>query len=256
MGWRGSLRCGRSRSGGSGEELALTRMKRTGSRKRRLAAIASGVLVLGGAAGAIAAGGDGKPHQVPRPAAGARRLTLRDVRAAAAYLGVPAAELVSELQSGKSLDEVAAATPGKSADGVVGALASEKRRRLNTLTASVVKHASSEASGHPKSIAGLRRLSRAPQGSATSARAASIASVYLGISDEKLESQLSGRTLAEVAAATPGKSVAGLVAALISPRRARLNAALGAHRMSQARAEAVNARLSRRVTALLNRRFP
>jgi hypothetical protein len=230
-------------------------MTRTSKRKRRLAAIAIGVLVLAGAAGAIAAGSDGKPRHEQRRAA-SPRLTLRDLRAAAAYLGVPPTELASELRSGKSLDEVAAATPGKSAAGVVGALASQKRRRLATLTASVVKRADAAASGHPKSIAGLSRLSRVPQGTGTHARAASIAAVYLGVSQERLESELRGRTLAEVAAATHGKSVAGLIAALTTPKRERLDAALGTRRMSQARAEVVNARITRRVAALVTRRFP
>jgi hypothetical protein len=233
-------------------------MKRTGRRggRRRLAAITTAALALAGAAVAIAAGGgDGKPRHSQRQAA-SQRLTLRDLRAAASYLGVPPAELAGELRSGKSLDEVAAVTPGKSAEGLVATLTSEKRRRLGKLSATVAKRASSEASGHVKSIAGQRRLARAAEGGGASTRAMSASAAYLGISQEKLESELRGRTLAEVTAATRGKSVQGLVAALTTSRRERLNAATGAHRMSQARVEAVNARLERRAAALVNRRFP
>jgi hypothetical protein len=234
----------------------LTRMKRTGKRRRRLAAIATGVLLLAGGAAAIAAGGgEGKTHHSQARATGPR-LTLRDLRAAATYLGVPPAELANELRSGKSLDEVAAATPGKSAAGVVRALTSAKRRRLNVLSATVAKRATREASGHVKSIGGLRRLARAPEATGAAARSLSAAAAYLGVSQPKLESELPGHTLAEVTAATHGKSVSGLIAALTSPRRERLNAGVGAHRLSQARVEAANARLSRRAAAIVNRRYP
>jgi hypothetical protein len=234
----------------------LTRMTRTGKGRRRLAAIATAILVLAGGAVAIAAGGgNGKPHRSEHRG-GSARLTLRDLRAAAAYLGVPPAELAGDLRSGKSLDEVAAATRGKSAAGVVGVLTSEKRRRLNALSAGVAKRASSEASSHAKSVAGLRRLARATEASGGAASVLSAAAAYLGVSQRKLESELPGRTLAEVAAATQGKSVPGLIAALTSPRRERLSAAIGAHHMSQARVAAVNARLSRRAGAIVNRRFP
>jgi hypothetical protein len=235
-------------------------MKRTGRRvgRRRLAAIATSVLVLAGAAGAIAAGGgDGKSHHSQRRAvASSPRVTRRDLRAAASYLGVPPAELAGELSAGKSLDEVAAATPGKSSAGIVQALTSEKRLRLGKLSDTVAKRASSEASGHPNSVGEVRRLARAAEGSGSAARVLAVAAAYLGMSQEKLEGELRGRTLAEVAAATKGKSVTGLEAALSSPRRERLNAAAGTHRMSPARIEAVNARLARRVSALVNRRFP
>jgi hypothetical protein len=223
--------------------------------RRRLAAIATGVLLLAGAAGAIAAGSDGKPHHSQRLAA-APRIPLRDLRAAADYLGLPVADLANQLRAGKTLDQVAAATPGKSAQGVVEALASEKRRRLDALTGTVVKRATSEASGHAKSIAGLRRLARAAEGTGAPARVPSVVAAYLGISPEKLQRELPGRTLAEVAASTPGRTVPGLIAALVSVRRERLDAATGAHRMSQARAELVNARLSRRAALIVNRRFP
>jgi hypothetical protein len=232
-------------------------MKRTG--RRRLAVLATALAVVAGGAAAIAAGGHGKGHgkaHRARRRAATPTLTVRDLRAAAAYLGVPVAELAGALRSGESLDEVAAATPGKSAAGVVNVLTAEKRRRLDARAAAVGTRASSEASGHAKSGPGLRRLSRVAEGGSASARVPGVAAAYLGVSTQTLQRELRGRTLAEVAQTTHGKSLAGLIDALTATRRERLDAAIGAHRISPARAEAVNARVSRRVAAIVNRRFP
>ncbi|HTA36384.1 MAG TPA: hypothetical protein VK761_06680, partial [Solirubrobacteraceae bacterium] len=58
------------------------------------------------------------------------------------------------------------------------------------------------------------------------ARELATAADYLGISSAQLRSELSGgRTLAGVAAATPGKSEAGLVAALVAAKQRKLDRA-------------------------------
>lgn len=67
-----------------------------------------------------------------------------------------------------------------------------------------------------------------------------VAAGYLGISVAQLETALhTGRTLAQIADATAGKSEAGLIAALVAARRARL--------------DRVSAKLERRVRAEVNR---
>lgn len=75
------------------------------------------------------------------------------------------------------------------------------------------------------------------------------AATYLGISQTDLLVQLrSGKTLAQVANATSGKSVAGLVAALVAEAKARLAQAVTDGRLTQAQADEMQQDLTRRIT--------
>jgi hypothetical protein len=77
---------------------------------------------------------------------------------------------------------------------------------------------------------------------------------YLGISHARLRSELrSGRTLAQIAAATPGRSTGGLIDAIVAQRRARIEAAASAGRISRSREASSLAGLRRRVTAAVER---
>lgn len=74
------------------------------------------------------------------------------------------------------------------------------------------------------------------------------ASSYLRISVQTLLSDLrSGRTLAQVADATSGKSSAGLVAALVAAEKARVQQAVASGRLTQAQADRVESDLRARV---------
>jgi urease accessory protein UreF len=80
-----------------------------------------------------------------------------------------------------------------------------------------------------------------------------LAATYLGMSKEQLRTQLaSGTTLAQVAAATPGKSAAGLVDYVVSRAQTRLDAAVAAGRLTQAQEQALLTRLRTKLTALVN----
>jgi nitroreductase len=75
------------------------------------------------------------------------------------------------------------------------------------------------------------------------------AASYLGVTTSQLLADLrSGRTPAQVASATAGKSVAGLVAALVAHEKQELAAAVTAGRLTQTQAEAVEATLQQRFT--------
>ena len=50
---------------------------------------------------------------------------------ASTYLGVPNDQLMTELKSGKSLADIAAATPGKSRDGLVAALTTAADQKID-----------------------------------------------------------------------------------------------------------------------------
>ncbi|HXD55392.1 MAG TPA: hypothetical protein VN618_11605, partial [Solirubrobacteraceae bacterium] len=80
---------------------------------------------------------------------------------------------------------------------------------------------------------------------------------YLGIPRRQLLSQLrSGRTLAQIADATPGRSASGLREALISASRARLDTKVAAHVLSKRAQQHRIGRLETRITALLGRSHP
>ena len=53
------------------------------------------------------------------------------VASAGTYLGMPSSQLMTELKSGKSLADVAAATPGKSRDGLVAALTTAADQKID-----------------------------------------------------------------------------------------------------------------------------
>src|SRR4051812_13709805 len=83
------------------------------------------------------------------------------------------------------------------------------------------------------------------------------AATYLGITQTQLLTQLqSGKTLAQIADATSGKSTAGLVDALVVAETAELDAALKAGTITQAQHDQIVAGLKARSTAMVNNTRP
>jgi len=77
---------------------------------------------------------------------------------------------------------------------------------------------------------------------------------YLGLSRTTLRSELqSGKSLAQIAASTPGKSVAGLKAAIVAAGKARLEQAVSSGRITAAQEQQWLAALPARIDALLQR---
>ncbi len=77
---------------------------------------------------------------------------------------------------------------------------------------------------------------------------------YLGLTPPQLHGELrAGRTLAQIANATARKSAAGLVAAIVAARQARLSTATAAGKLSKAEADARTAALTKRVTRMVNK---
>ncbi len=82
------------------------------------------------------------------------------------------------------------------------------------------------------------------------------AATYLGLTQAELRTQLAGgKTLADVAKAQ-GKSVDGLVSALVAAEKADLEAAVKAGRLTQAQADQVLANAKQRFTDMVNGTFP
>lgn len=157
------------------------------------------------------------------------------LRAAATYLGLSASTLRSELASGKSLGQIAAATPGKSEAGLVQALEAAARERLASANANL----SARVKAAVEHVRGPGLLQSA--------------AAYLGVSVSALRTELrGGKTLAQVAGATAGKSEAGLIEALVSARKARLAAEVKSG-LSQTRAQKIEAQLRTRVERAVRR---
>jgi hypothetical protein len=217
-------------------------------RKRNLmialavAAIAAGVII------AVTRSGAGHGPRGRGEAARAARPT--EAQAAAAYLGLSREQLRKQLQSGRTLAQIADASGGRSATGLVEALL---RARVAKLEAAVRAKRLSVADERRR-VARLRirleaQLERSP-GYANLAASAH----YLGLSAEQLRSDLRARrSLAQVAAATPGKSAAGLIEARVSAQQANLEAALASGKISRATERLLASSLRQRITAEVQR---
>jgi hypothetical protein len=78
------------------------------------------------------------------------------------------------------------------------------------------------------------------------------AAAYLGLTDAQLRTQLeSGKSLANVATAQ-GKSVDGLVRALVDAAKKKLDAAVSAHRLTQSQEDSILADLKSHMTNFVN----
>jgi hypothetical protein len=200
------------------------------SRKRLLAMLAAAVVVAGGTLVAVTAAQGPAGHEHGKSA----------LAAASSYLGVSEPQLRQDLRSGKTLAQVAAATPGKSAQGVIDAIVVARRAHLESQLQDLQVQVTEEVE----------------HGRAAHSRAAARAAVlsYLGITGRELRAELrSGHTLAQIADATPGRSRAGLVAALVAARQKAIAAKVADGMLTPARARAREARLAQVVGAAVDR---
>jgi hypothetical protein len=190
-----------------------------------------------------------------------------DLAAAATYLGVSQADLITSLHSGKTLAQIADATSGKSAAGLIDALvAAEKTELAAAVAAGTITQAQSDQIASTLTARVTARVNGTEpdgrhgfggpgvgRGGDDLAAAAS----YLGVTEAALSSQLqAGKTLAQVADATSGKSAAGLIDALVAHETAELDAAVAAGRITQAQRDQMVPTLKARFTALANGTCP
>jgi hypothetical protein len=196
------------------------------SKTRKLFAGAAVVAVIAGGTLAAVTTGRGAAHENRGG----------PLATASTYLGVPVSQLRSELQSGKSLAEIANATSGKSSAGLVSVLLAAGKEKLAKVQANL-----------PKRVSSLVNRVEVPGPRAVAAR-------YLGLKPAQLASQLrSGRPLAQIADATSGKSSAGLIDAIVAERKSAIASRVAAGSLTQEQANARLARLRTRVTAAVNR---
>lgn len=219
-------------------------MSRLLERKLLLAVAVCAVLAGVGAAVVMAAqpGSSAPPaarhrHRHAASAGGGGLLAI-----ATSYLGVSREQLRTDLRSGKSLADIANATPGKSAEGLIQALEVPAKTKLATRTTALHDRIAAEV--NTQGLPGLvPEHARRPGLQATAAE-------YLGISRSQLRGDLrSGHSLAQVASSTSGRSEAGLIQALVAARQARVSAEVAAGTITQAQGEALLAKLTQRMSA-------
>jgi hypothetical protein len=218
-------------------------------RRRLFIGIAAAALLAGATAAVVMAA-------QPRTAGHAHHVhhhRLGTVATAAAYLGLSEAQLRSELRAGKSLGEIANATPGKSEAGLEQTLEAADRQRLATVSDKLTGIVAAEVGQVGGPHGGLGSDARR-DGRAAGKRGLASAAQYLGVSTLQLRHDLrSGMTLAQVASATSGKSEAGLVEALVTAAKAALAARVGSGKLAQARANEILPQLTRRVSGEVKR---
>ena len=128
--------------------------------------------------------------------------------AAATYIGITEDQLRTELGTDKSLADVAVAH-GKTRDGLIQALVTARQTSITTLV-------------DQKGIG----AQRGPGDRGVIGDQLSVAATYLGTTTDDLRTKMqAGQTLAQIAAATSGKSRDGLVAALTTDAKAKIAAA-------------------------------
>ena len=154
---------------------------------------------------------------------------------AATYIGVTEDALRTELGTGKSLADVAVAH-GKTRDGLIAALTAAATTEITTL---VDKQNPIPAGGPGGRGPGELRIVGDQK---------AVAATYLGITEADLRTKVdAGQTLAQIAAATAGKSRDGLVQALTADANAKITAAQTAGTITADQATQLKANLATQI---------
>src|SRR5436309_4647278 len=161
---------------------------------------------------------------------------------AATYIGITADQLRTELGTTKSLADVAVAH-GKTRDGLIQALMAAEQTNLATLV---------DQQGAPHGRGSDGHDDRGVIGDSFAA-----AATYLGTTTADLRTKMqAGQTLAQIAAATAGKSRDGLVAALTADAKAKIAAAQAAGTITADQATQLGNGLADRIARLVDSTRP
>lgn len=180
------------------------------------------------------------------------------VATAATYIGITEAALRTELASGKSLADVAIAN-GKTRDGVIAALTAAATTEITTLvdTKNPGFGGPGFGPGGPGFGPGGAGGRGTPGDVDIDGDELGVAATYLGTTEADLQTKLQGgQTLAQIAAATSGKSRDGLIAALTVDANTRIDAAQTAGKLTADQSTAAKARVSAMATAFVDNTRP
>ena len=151
---------------------------------------------------------------------------------AATYIGITEDALRTELAD-------VAVAHGKTRDGVIAALVAASTTEITTLV--------DTKNPFPAPPAGGRGF---PGGVRVEGNESAAAATYLGITEADLRTKLqSGQTLAQIAAATAGKSRDGLIQALVADATKNIDAAQAAGKITADQATQLKTNLTQHITA-------
>jgi hypothetical protein len=234
--------------------------------KTQIVLATAGVAALAGGSTALAA----KSHShagsgVAHPGAFAHHGGPgEDIDAAATYLGTTTSDLLTQLQAGKTLSQIA----GSKTSGLIAALvAQEKQEIADAVTAGKLTQAQADQIATMLTqrvtdlVNGVRPsggpgpgFGRGPGFGPGPGHGDDLdaAATYLGTTTSDLLTQLqAGKTLAAIA----GTKASGLVAALVAHEKTELTVAVTAGRLTQAQADQIVPTLTQHFTDLVNGTF-
>jgi hypothetical protein len=235
-------------------------------KKTRIALVTVGLLALAGGSTALASKGSAQTKKTLAASSGGRHGPGDELDAAASYLGTTTASLLTQLQAGKTLAQVATATSGKSTAGLIAALVvAEKTEIAAAVTAGNLTQAQADqitstlTQRFTDLVNGTRPAGGPPgpggfgHGPGGGGDDLAVAATYLGSTTANLLTQLqAGKTLAQVATVTSGKSTAGLVAALVAAEKTEIAGKVASGQLAQAQADQLTATLTARFTDFVN----
>jgi hypothetical protein len=239
-------------------------------RSRTTLAVGVAALAIGaGAGGALAAGGGGdEPETAMAATNGGPGIAIAVDRAGpggpptaiADYLGLTEDQLRAQLESGKTLAQIASAQ-GKPVSGLEKVIYTDAKSNLDqavangklpadeeqTMLAELKSNLDEIVDGTgPRVIA--KGVSAGPFGDAVAS--------YLGLTPAELRAQVgNGETLAQVAG-DQGKSVDGLKAAILAGAKTDLDAAVAAGKITAAQEQKMRADLESNIDELVNSAGP
>jgi polyhydroxyalkanoate synthesis regulator phasin len=232
-----------------------------------IASAGAAVALAAGAGGAYAAGGfgggpgPGGPDVVlsvggPGPGDPDVVLSAPGGDAIASYLGLTQAELRTQLESGKTLAQIATAQ-GKSVSGLEDAIYADAESNLDQAVAAGKLTAAQEQTmlaDLKSNLDDIVNKTGPPGGKGVRVFGAPAAvASYLGLSETELRTQIeSGKSLAQIAT-TQGKSAEGLKAAILAEAKSQLDDAVAAGKITAEQAKAMLAELTSHIDDLVNR---
>ena len=187
---------------------------------------------IGGNPGTLA---DNGPH-------GSDRLA-----AAAAYIGIPAADIRTQLAAGKSLADIAVAN-GKTRDGLIAALVAAEQQQISTF---VDQKGTANPGGPGFGFGHDGHVGFGVQGDPLAA-----AATFLGLTTADLRTKLQGgQTLAQIATAA-GKTRDALIQALVNDAKAKIEQAKTDGKLTADQATHLESGLADRIAKLVDSTGP
>lgn len=225
-------------------------------RRRVALVIAFSAILAGGTAVALGATATPKHARTTRHTrlhAGGVRAHGGLVSAAASYLGLTSIQLQEQLRGGKTLAQIADATPGKSEAGLVAAMLAAVKAKIPSPPPALEARIKALVNRSPKTE--LKRHGALGAARHGALRAAVLS--YLGLTRHQLILEMkSGKTIAQIADTTPGKSAGGLTEVMVNAIKPRMDAAVAAHKLSKREEAAHLVRLKSRIARLLSHAHP